>query len=271
MTATQRARVAGSRRRPGVRATVATSRPAPLDHRSSSAWRSCASLLPLIVAAAAVQQLQRPDRLDRRVHQRRRLRAARARPEHRGRPGRPARPRLRGVLRHRRLHRTPSPRRPSRATTSPSGRCSSSAPSWPPSFGILLGAPTLRLRGDYLAIVTLGFGEIVPIVFLNSSKYTDGTNGIGGISLARPLFDFTFPTAGNPWPFYLTMVAIITVVDDPHLPAPGLAPGPGLDGHPRGRAGGRGQRRQHGHDQAAGLRPRRLDGRPGRRLPAPPS
>ncbi len=36
------------------------------------------------------------------------------------------------------------------------------------TFGILLGAPTLRLRGDYLAIVTLGFGEIVPIVFLNS-------------------------------------------------------------------------------------------------------
>ena len=35
-------------------------------------------------------------------------------------------------------------------------------------FGILLGAPTLRLRGDYLAIVTLGFGEIVPIVFRNA-------------------------------------------------------------------------------------------------------
>ena len=34
-------------------------------------------------------------------------------------------------------------------------------------FGILLGAPTLRLRGDYLAIVTLGFGEIVPQTFLN--------------------------------------------------------------------------------------------------------
>ena len=48
-------------------------------------------------------------------------------------------------------------------------------------FGVLLGAPTLRLRGDYLAIVTLGFGEIVPLVFLNSTKYTDGTNGIGGI------------------------------------------------------------------------------------------
>ena len=39
-------------------------------------------------------------------------------------------------------------------------------------FGILLGAPTLRLRGDYLAIVTLGFGEIVPQTFLNLSQWT---------------------------------------------------------------------------------------------------
>jgi ABC-type branched-subunit amino acid transport system permease subunit len=78
------------------------------------------------------------------------------------------------------------------------------------TFGILLGAPTLRLRGDYLAIVTLGFGEIVPIVILNSSKYTDGPNGIGGIS-PPSLGDFTFPTTGNPWPFYLTMIALITV------------------------------------------------------------
>src|SRR5919198_5115893 len=39
-------------------------------------------------------------------------------------------------------------------------------------FGLALGAPTLRLRGDYLAIMTLGFGEIVPIVFLNLEKYT---------------------------------------------------------------------------------------------------
>src|SRR5919112_5343014 len=36
-------------------------------------------------------------------------------------------------------------------------------------FGVLLGAPTLRLRGDYLAIVTLGFGEIVPNFFLNAT------------------------------------------------------------------------------------------------------
>jgi ABC-type branched-subunit amino acid transport system permease subunit len=77
-------------------------------------------------------------------------------------------------------------------------------------FGILLGAPTLRLRGDYLAIVTLGFGEIVPIVILNSSKYTDGPNGIGGISPPK-ILDYTFPTTGNPWPFFLTMIAIIAL------------------------------------------------------------
>src|SRR5258707_1870390 len=54
-------------------------------------------------------------------------------------------------------------------------------------FGILLGAPTLRLRGDYLAIMTLGFGEIVPIVFLNLDRFTQGTNGIGGVFRPRPL------------------------------------------------------------------------------------
>jgi ABC-type branched-subunit amino acid transport system permease subunit len=78
------------------------------------------------------------------------------------------------------------------------------------TFGILLGAPTLRLRGDYLAIVTLGFGEIVPIVILNASKYTDGPNGIGGIS-PPSIGDVPFPTTGNPWPFYLTMIALITL------------------------------------------------------------
>ncbi len=78
-------------------------------------------------------------------------------------------------------------------------------------FGILLGAPTLRLRGDYLAIVTLGFGEIVPIVFLNSDDLTNGTNGIGGVF--RPYLPGigTF-TATNPWPYYITMLGIITLV-----------------------------------------------------------
>ena len=61
-------------------------------------------------------------------------------------------------------------------------------------FGIMLGAPTLRLRGDYLAIVTLGFGEIVPIAILNLSDYTEGPNGIGGIATPSLPIIGTFPT-----------------------------------------------------------------------------
>ncbi len=76
-------------------------------------------------------------------------------------------------------------------------------------FGVLLGAPTLRLRGDYLAIVTLGFGEIVPIVFLNADTYTNGTNGIGGVYKPE-LLGYTFPLI-EPMPFYVTMAAIVTI------------------------------------------------------------
>lgn len=62
-------------------------------------------------------------------------------------------------------------------------------------FGLLLGAPTLRLRGDYLAIVTMGFGEIIRIVFTNWDGLTQGPLGISGVApfslgswnLSRPL------------------------------------------------------------------------------------
>src|SRR5436190_10181379 len=77
------------------------------------------------------------------------------------------------------------------------------------TFGVLLGAPTLRLRGDYLAIVTLGFGEIVPIVFLNAEPYTNGTNGIGGVF--KPSLPFVEFTLLNPWPFYVLMLSILAV------------------------------------------------------------
>jgi branched-chain amino acid transport system permease protein len=78
-------------------------------------------------------------------------------------------------------------------------------------FGIALGAPTLRLRGDYLAIMTLGFGEIVPIVFVNSDPYTKGTNGISGIF--RPealpvLGEFTPLSSFN---YMVVMLVIVTV------------------------------------------------------------
>jgi branched-chain amino acid transport system permease protein len=72
-------------------------------------------------------------------------------------------------------------------------------------WGVLLGAPTLRLRGDYLAIVTLGFGEIVPIVFLELDKYTNGTNGIVGVyPPAFPGADWTTST-----PYYYLILALI--------------------------------------------------------------
>jgi branched-chain amino acid transport system permease protein len=61
--------------------------------------------------------------------------------------------------------------------------------------GLLLGFPVLRLRGDYLAIVTLGFGEIIRLILLNWQDLTGGPNGISGIP--RPSF-FGLPfTAGE--------------------------------------------------------------------------
>jgi branched-chain amino acid transport system permease protein len=54
-------------------------------------------------------------------------------------------------------------------------------------FGILLGAPTLKLRGDYLAIVTLGFGEIVRIFLNNLSQPVNITNGPQGVTLIDPI------------------------------------------------------------------------------------
>ncbi len=75
-------------------------------------------------------------------------------------------------------------------------------------FGVLLGAPTLRLRGDYLAIVTLGFGEIVPIVFVELDKYTNGPNGIVGVQPpAFPGADWT-----TSLPYYYLILALIVLV-----------------------------------------------------------
>jgi branched-chain amino acid transport system permease protein len=75
-------------------------------------------------------------------------------------------------------------------------------------FGVLLGAPTLRLRGDYLAIVTLGFGEIVPQTFLNLSQYTNGPNGIS--SLDQPSL-FGHPFGFSATPYYYVLLALIAL------------------------------------------------------------
>ena len=66
------------------------------------------------------------------------------------------------------------------------------------TFGALLGFPTLRLRGDYLAIVTLGFGEIVPQLFYNIDQWTGGINAIGNIDQPTLPFWVTGPWAGDP-------------------------------------------------------------------------
>lgn len=69
--------------------------------------------------------------------------------------------------------------------------------------GILLGFPVLRLRGDYLAIVTLGFGEIIRLLLNNLDKYTGGPNGIDDIP-APGLFNvvFTRRAAEGETPFH---------------------------------------------------------------------
>ncbi|MBI3458578.1 MAG: branched-chain amino acid ABC transporter ATP-binding protein/permease [Candidatus Rokubacteria bacterium] len=67
-------------------------------------------------------------------------------------------------------------------------------------FGVLFGAPTLRLRGDYLAIVTLGFGEIVPVVARNWEWLTNGAQGLGGVRTPR-IFGFNFAFSALPYYF----------------------------------------------------------------------
>jgi ABC-type branched-subunit amino acid transport system ATPase component/ABC-type branched-subunit amino acid transport system permease subunit len=73
-------------------------------------------------------------------------------------------------------------------------------------FGMLFGAPTLRLRGDYLAIVTLGFGEIVPVVARNWEGLTNGAQGLGGIHTPKLFgYDFGF----SPYPYYFLGLGLV--------------------------------------------------------------
>jgi branched-chain amino acid transport system permease protein len=77
-------------------------------------------------------------------------------------------------------------------------------------FGAILGAPTLRLRGDYLAIVTLGFGEIVPDLATNNVfNLTGGPNGISGID--QPTFG-PISFGSNPQWYYWSLLAVSIVV-----------------------------------------------------------
>jgi branched-chain amino acid transport system permease protein len=89
-------------------------------------------------------------------------------------------------------------------------------------FGVLLGAPTLKLRGDYLAIVTLGFGEIIRVFMNNLSQPVNITNGAQGIALIDPFrlgeFSFAQPQAAfgllfsGPVKYYYLLLAFLLVV-----------------------------------------------------------
>jgi branched-chain amino acid transport system permease protein len=76
-------------------------------------------------------------------------------------------------------------------------------------FGVLFGAPTLRLKGDYLAIVTLGFGEIVPIVARNIPSVTNGAMGLNGVAAPR-FFGFNFGIDATP--YYYVGVALVALL-----------------------------------------------------------
>ena len=89
-------------------------------------------------------------------------------------------------------------------------------------FGVIIGAPTLRLRGDYLAIVTLGFGEIFRIVANNYDGLTRGPNGISGIpdlsfggfdfGATHELFGVDLPGFANYYFAELVLLALVIVV-----------------------------------------------------------
>ncbi len=89
-------------------------------------------------------------------------------------------------------------------------------------FGVLLGSPTLKLRGDYLAIVTLGFGEIVRIFLNNLNAPVNVTNGPQGITLIDPVAigDFRFSgttqilgiSVSGPQKYYFLLVALAILV-----------------------------------------------------------
>ena len=77
--------------------------------------------------------------------------------------------------------------------------------------GVLLGLPTLRLRGDYLAIVTLGFGEIVRLVALNSS-WTKGPNGIANIPMPPDIGPLKFKLDDQKVFFWVVVIMILLVI-----------------------------------------------------------
>jgi branched-chain amino acid transport system permease protein len=79
------------------------------------------------------------------------------------------------------------------------------------SAGAILGLPTLRLRGDYLAIVTLGFGEIIRITAVNVD-WLGASRGVSNIPWPSAIGPLSFEDILNPKPFYWLLLALIILV-----------------------------------------------------------
>lgn len=78
--------------------------------------------------------------------------------------------------------------------------------------GVLLGAPTLRLRGDYLAIVTLGFHEIVHLTAKNWQDFTNGTRGVRVERFSIDLGFWSYSWGLDPRPYYWLLLGFIVVL-----------------------------------------------------------
>ena len=138
-------------------------------------------------------------------------------------------------------------------------------------FGVLLGTPTLKLRGDYLAIVTLGFGEIIRIFLNNLSQPVNITNGPQGITLIDPFrfgsFSFAKTRDGRRPDVHRPDQVLLPAGDRAarrhrHQPAAAeLAHRPRVGGDPRGRD----RRARDGHQHAQHEAARVRDGRVVRR------
>ena len=139
--------------------------------------------------------------------------------------------------------------------------------------GLILGSPTLRLRGDYLAIVTLGFGEIIRLIADNlptspAARAASPSPVPAGESEScptassqrgTPRVDANYaPVSGSA----CILIVVILLAGRQPRAQPGR---PGLGGDPGGRGRRRADGRAHVQVQAVGVRDRRRDRRPGRR------
>jgi branched-chain amino acid transport system permease protein len=77
------------------------------------------------------------------------------------------------------------------------------------TLGILLGLPTLKIKGHYLALATIGFGEVVQIFFNNSRAVTGGADGISGIP---PLSIFGYVLSTEVRMYYLLLIVVVFLV-----------------------------------------------------------